>query len=233
MAVEAVCQFFKYGFCKYRETCRKFHSEETCENEHCETLNCLKRHPRECKYYKIYKRCKFGSYCLFTHVSEESTKEANDEKLDAKFEYIEKEVENLKATIKASNAKIEDLEEKNKFLQIKLEAVIESTKAVCAASIKKATDSVTELIFKQQDSMEKKQNAWFDLISRNISAITMPSVTNSHQEPQPQYSQPCQLSQTSSQPLQQPKPKLQCDICGKTFGSSRALSNHTRSDHTP
>ena len=33
----------------------------------CEKENCLKRHPRNCKFYDQYSRCKFGDYCAFAH----------------------------------------------------------------------------------------------------------------------------------------------------------------------
>ena len=29
---------------------------------------CEKRHPRECRFYKDYRRCKFGESCLYDHV---------------------------------------------------------------------------------------------------------------------------------------------------------------------
>ena len=45
-------------------------------------------------------------------------------------------------------------------------------------------------------------------------------------EPSPSSVQPTSASQVRSN-------SNQCDICGKSFGSQRALANHTRSDHKP
>ena len=63
----AVCSYFKYGFCKNGNSCRRSHIMETCEIEHCDGLDCEKRHPRTCRYYQQYKRCKFGELCAYKH----------------------------------------------------------------------------------------------------------------------------------------------------------------------
>ena len=33
MASQSVCQFNKFGFCKFKEACRKQHVKELCENQ--------------------------------------------------------------------------------------------------------------------------------------------------------------------------------------------------------
>ena len=69
MTMKTVCQFNKFGFCKFGVTCRHLHFSETCENKLCEISNCLKRHPTMCKYFKIYNRCKFGSFCSYVCIN--------------------------------------------------------------------------------------------------------------------------------------------------------------------
>ena len=68
MSTMPVCQFYKYGFCKYGDWCRHQHNDTVCENNACETLKCPFRHPRPCRFYKQYGRCKFGNYCQYSHV---------------------------------------------------------------------------------------------------------------------------------------------------------------------
>ena len=70
MALESLCLYNKFGHCKFSETCRKLHNKEICRNKTCEIQHCLKRHPRPCKYFQEYKRCKFGEFCSFSHDSE-------------------------------------------------------------------------------------------------------------------------------------------------------------------
>ena len=69
MATQNVCRYFKFGFCKYLEKCRFVHVTEICENPECDAArSCSLRHPRICKFYRDYKRCKFGEWCCFKHV---------------------------------------------------------------------------------------------------------------------------------------------------------------------
>ena len=66
---EMVCLYFKFGYCKNQQACRKVHLSETCSNNNCETRKCMKRHPKTCWYYAVHGRCKFGTYCQFKHNS--------------------------------------------------------------------------------------------------------------------------------------------------------------------
>ena len=67
MATEHVCRFNKFGYCRYRDTCRNLHVNETCENTSCDISRCNQRHPRECRYYREFSRCKFDP-CKFKHI---------------------------------------------------------------------------------------------------------------------------------------------------------------------
>ena len=67
MAAVNICVYNKFGFCKYGVTCRKKHVELKCESASCEIFDCLKRHPRECRYFRDFKRCKYSEYCRYEH----------------------------------------------------------------------------------------------------------------------------------------------------------------------
>ena len=67
MSSQIFCLHYKFGFCKHGDRCWKKHIDEKCENQECDGSSCDKRHPRPCKYYRLYKRCKFGDYCAFDH----------------------------------------------------------------------------------------------------------------------------------------------------------------------
>ena len=73
MASQNVCRYFRFGHCKYKERCRLQHVKEFCENQSCEIRSCSLRHPKACKYFRDYNRCKFGEYCDFKHVEKEIT----------------------------------------------------------------------------------------------------------------------------------------------------------------
>ena len=218
--MQPVCLFNKFGHCKYRETCNKLHNNEICEIESCEAKNCTKRHPKNCKFYDIYNRCKFGSFCSFSHVKSAN----NDKDMKSKPTTLENCVKVLENENKRYDVKLQSLAEKNEALEKKLESVVKSVTDVCEIMVKKSTDAVVDMILKRQTESEKKQNEMFDLINENLAKILVQS--------QPSCNSPAQLpSQPSSQPVS--VTKFQCDVCGKTFGSSRALTNHDRKDHKP
>ena len=74
-------------------------------DSNCDILDCIKRHPKECKYYTNYKRCKFNP-CKFLH-----TKQLNyDEKIKDISENIETERVNIEIKIKKIDEKIDILD---------------------------------------------------------------------------------------------------------------------------
>ena len=98
-------------YCKYSDKCRKQHIKENCENQKCEVEKCQKRHPKTCRYYQEYERCKFGEYCFYKHVQKESNQEIVKElekvkdqirmienMLQKKDEEIKKILDNLKSS---------------------------------------------------------------------------------------------------------------------------------------
>ena len=76
-----------------------------CDKEECEVRKCLKRHPRECSYYREFKRCKFGSYCSFVHKTSK----------DDEIKKLKKDLNDVKSRLE----KIEDIL-KFKSKQLKL-----------------------------------------------------------------------------------------------------------------
>jgi hypothetical protein len=107
MAAQNVCRYNKFGYCKFGEVCRKQHVDELCDDSSCDPLNCIKRHPKECKYYSNYKRCKFNP-CKFLHLKNENYDEKLKE-ISKKQETIE---ENLQEKINIINLKIKEIDEK-------------------------------------------------------------------------------------------------------------------------
>ena len=95
------CYRNKFGYCKFGEKCRFLHVNELCVNKNCDQRQCSYRHPRECLYFKKYGQCKFGEYCQYEHKKVNNEKEIKKEveKIKTKCEYIEVEMNALKAEI--------------------------------------------------------------------------------------------------------------------------------------
>ena len=71
MAAQPVCSFNKYGYCNFRSNCRKKHVNECCEDEGCGIRTCNFRHPKPCRYFRDFRRCKFSD-CKFKHIEDET-----------------------------------------------------------------------------------------------------------------------------------------------------------------
>ena len=227
--MQTVCIFHSYGYCKYRETCRNYHYKETCEVKSCETPGCAKRHPKNCKYFNYYNRCKFGTFCSFAHVASEVSNNYEDEETRAKLATLDSRVKTLEEEIKLVNANVKTLEEKNEHIQREVHTTFENMKVICEIMVKKATDAVVEMIFEQQNRIENNQKETFDNLSSQLTELIakyQPSTSNPRRPSQ--SSSEVQASPQSLQPVRFP-----CDKCGKSFGSERALANHERKDHVP
>ena len=112
-----LCLFNKYGHCKFQGTCRKKHIINICEKEECEVQNCLERHPRECSFYRDFKRCKFGSYCSYKH---KTSKDDEIKELKKDLENVKTRLEQIEELLKIKSKqveffqKIQQLEKKTK-----------------------------------------------------------------------------------------------------------------------
>ena len=145
MATENICIYNKFGHCKFGETCQKHHLKEVCEIKSCETQNCTKRHPRICKYYYEFRRCKFGSYCSFSHRVSSSDTIENDNKIceiKRKMSSLEKTVTENEIQIK----KLDSVEVKNKKLDADLELALQTLEAVSQMVAKKVTEAVVGIL---------------------------------------------------------------------------------------
>ena len=81
MAVENICKFFKFGYCKFKSNCKNKHVEEICSEKKCNQIECDKRHPRVCKYYVIHGDCKLGSNCAYAHNNKNIEMEKMEQKV--------------------------------------------------------------------------------------------------------------------------------------------------------
>ena len=105
---QAICFKNKFGYCKYTDKCKYRHVTLVCDDDKCEISNCEKRHPKICKYFRDYRRCKFTVGCKFKH-----------ENSNAIFEKFEKELENIKKD-NLDSQHVKEIEEKFQSLEEKL-----------------------------------------------------------------------------------------------------------------
>ena len=64
---QPICVYYKTGFCKFRDHCKNMHIEELCSDSACTGDNCLRRHPKMCRFYAFLGSCKFSDRCSYSH----------------------------------------------------------------------------------------------------------------------------------------------------------------------
>ena len=105
----AICQFHQYGHCKFSFPCQ----DNTCP----------KRHPTMCKFFAMYRRCKFAERCSFLHcgLSEcDQTASAGVKPTVQEVSKLREEVKNLRIENerlrKGTDARLRDAYENQKHL---------------------------------------------------------------------------------------------------------------------
>ena len=95
-ATSPVCRYNKFGFCKFKETCRMRHEDRICDEPLCYIQVCSRRHPKLCSFFEKYGQCKFGSYCRYLH---KVPKVQNSDFYENTLKRNEEEILNLKEEI--------------------------------------------------------------------------------------------------------------------------------------
>ena len=116
---EEPCQFSKYGFCKFKDSCKRKHYNEDCkDSSNCQNIKtCNKRHPKPCKRFGSG-RCRFQSECAYNHQNVPETKSKCEltEKVEIlekivweitlKFIKVDQELKNIKEEVKLQDQTI-------------------------------------------------------------------------------------------------------------------------------
>ena len=119
--------------------CRNFHVDQECENKMCNVSMCIQRHPKQCKYYREFNRCKFA------HI----------EYIPREIELVKIREDNLKTVEKLAEIKQmlnekNDLETKIKDCDEKLQA-FEIKICELEANLVKRDETIGKLVSKNQN----------------------------------------------------------------------------------
>ena len=135
-----------------------------------------------------------------------------------RLEALEKDVKVKEAEIKALKEEIVKTQKETNEWKSEFKVTIENiTKAV----LEQVTESLVNVVNKKQDEIEERNSAQLDSLHEQLtllSSLLLPSSAADIPKSANQCPQP---------------PQNQCDVCGKTFGSIRALGNHVKHDHKP
>ena len=94
---EGECLHSKYGYCKYKEQCRRKHYQEKCEElGACKgARTCPKRHPKACKRFNTDKGCTFKNECAYKHTDVHVTPKETPIEWKKKVEDLELQVNEM------------------------------------------------------------------------------------------------------------------------------------------
>ena len=227
MATQNVCSFNKYGYCKFRNNCRKMHVDEICENQACEITNCKLRHPRPCRYFRDFRRCKFSN-CKFKHVQQEI--------YNTTVEKIKKENENILAKLACIDEKLKQINFQEKIIEIenKVDFVANFEKHLYKKD--KEIETLNNTI-KEMDEKIKRLSQNLEEMNENIGKINDLEEKRNRKDKKLLTCSNCSFQTNSEQGLKihmkkkhtvvvetdDPKP---CHLCDKQCKSSLDLKKH-------
>ena len=64
---KGICHYHKYGYCRMKDECDRYHSDKICRRTDCDVRNCSDRHPQACRFYASMEFCKFMDSCMYDH----------------------------------------------------------------------------------------------------------------------------------------------------------------------
>ena len=199
-----MCIHYKLGFCKHGDHCRKIHYPTKCERKECDATKCEKRHPRECRYFRDYKRCKFGDYCLYDHSV-----------------YLDPILEELKLVKERLEVVEKEIEEKNEEFKRALESLQKSLSPHRNQALP-VVNNLTNQTCPPLDSTPSMST----LMMLNSSSTAHTYQGSSNLGVIPQLDGSTNLS--SNHPPNQLKPaqENECDNCQRVFESKAELEGH-------
>ena len=109
---EVICQYDKFGYCRYQKECKKRHLSRECEDlDDCaNSRSCQKRHPKRCKKYASG-NCRFGNDCAYKH--QKPTKNQDHEDLKVKLEKVEKVLHAMTRKVLSLEEEVKDSKNKS------------------------------------------------------------------------------------------------------------------------
>ena len=218
MAAPTLCLYNKFGYCKFSERCRKHHIYEICENTSCSISECRLRHPKICRYFDNFGRCKF-SPCAFKHETRTSIPSNEQTTVTENYKFLENE-------IKEKNRQIDELSTKICNLETKI-SDIENNIGVLS-TIQEKIKEFDELFVKICDGLDKTMESFgerFKDFAVNIDDLAVELNDDIGNLTIENVDVP--LDQTFKNPFL----GFKCDFCDFSAKSERGLKTHKTRKH--
>ena len=214
-----ICKHNQTGFCKYRQQCTKEHFNEICkDNIKCTDPTCFKRHPKKCKNFDVFGKCKFTN-CDYVH---------SDDEVNHKVKLLEKCVIELKTEV-VQLIKVEDDNRNQKITDLEKEIeVLKDTVKNTANDLK-----TTQLLIKQMNDKNYTEQLVNERADSNstIEASKLETKEKRLKCKVCDYKCKKQVTLRKHTNTKHSKIKYNCDKCLKTFTRNVELEDHMQREH--
>ena len=225
MATQIVCKFNKFGFCKFRESCRNQHIKEVCELSSCDITKCKFRHPHVCKYYRDFGRCKYSEFCLYAHIDKENISDIS-RTLNNKIEDLEINIQKKDKDIEGFSHRIESLEMKMIEQQHKSDKMFEN--------LLKISEKERENLKIKIDTMERQFEETLKLNFKNMNEKIEKLVSKQKEVVKETTKQVNEKVEEDSlvTSFNNPVQGIKCDQCDFVAKTNSSLKTHKTKKHT-
>ena len=221
-----VCKYQKFGFCKFKDSCKNQHLVEICENlSLCANLkSCLKRHPRVCKSYAIEKFCKFQAGCAYHHKEENINNE------------MKNKVDDLEKMVNGLSEKIVQLENKLKIKESKESEVKEEFGKTDEHPNKVSNLKKNPITLVKKVKLKERKDSVFRFgpearktINKEIKSKEKVKTSKEFKCELCDYK--CEKSSTLEKHISSKHTEQKCKVCSKDFKTSMELVSHVAKEH--
>ena len=184
------------------------HISEICTNSSCEIARCNLRHPKVCKFFRDYKRCKFGEYCYFLHKEKDN--------------FNKKVIDDL----------TNDLNERYDAIKIKIEAIDEQIAVMEAKEVETLTK--LENIFQRKiDTFENSISILKKcLAEKDGYIVNLETRLNKLEEKVMENNEKCDEKVTKENRKISTEETFKCNVCVFVSTSEKGLKAHVKVMHT-
>ena len=99
---KGICHYHKYGYCRLKDDCDRYHSDKICRRTDCDVRTCSDRHPQACRFYASMEFCKFMDSCMYDHkkIDQNRSLMAKIDDISRKYDGLLKKTSEQEETIK-------------------------------------------------------------------------------------------------------------------------------------
>lgn len=173
--MDNICRFNKFGYCKYKDKCKKDHVNEECRDGHyCESVKtCTLRHPKMCKRIILEGLCGFAEKCAYSHKRRSNLSSLENANIHEEVKILKAEVDALKKVLKSLIAireesedlkkAVEDIKDEIKFLDSSnrevVSKIIKLEKDLADDSDNESETLFEPMVVKKVDKSNSKKSA--------------------------------------------------------------------------